>query len=58
MVLLEQDLYAPVRDYLESLGYEVKGEVKSCDMTALRNGELIVVELKRGFTLEIGRAHV
>ena len=28
MVLLEQDLYAPVRDYLESLGYEVKGEVK------------------------------
>lgn len=53
MVLLEQDLYAPVRDYLESLGYEVKGEVKSCDMTALRDGELIVVELKRGFTLEL-----
>lgn len=51
--LLEQDLYGPVRDYLEGLGYEVKGEVKDCDITALRDGELIVVELKRGFTLEL-----
>lgn len=51
--LLESDLYAPVRDYLEELGYEVKGEVKDCDVTALRDGELIVVELKRGFTLEL-----
>lgn len=53
MELLEKDLYPPVKGYLESLGYEVKGEVKSCDMTALRDGELIVVELKRGFTLEL-----
>ena len=51
--LLESDLYGPVRDYLESLGYEVKGEVKDCDVTAMRDGELIVVELKRGFTLEL-----
>jgi hypothetical protein len=51
--LLERDLYGPVKDYLESLGYEVKGEVKSCDLTALRDGELIVVELKKGFTLEL-----
>lgn len=53
MELLEKDLYEPVRQYLEGLGYEVKGEVKSCDMTALRDGELLVVELKRGFTLEL-----
>ncbi len=51
--LLEQDLYGPVRDYLAGLGYEVKGEVKGCDITAMRDGELIVVELKRGFTLEL-----
>ncbi len=51
--LLESDLYGPVKDYLEGLGYEVKGEVKDCDVTALRDGELIVVELKRGFTLEL-----
>ncbi len=53
MELLEKDLYGPVKGYLESLGYEVKGEVKNCDITALRDGELIVVELKRGFTLEL-----
>ena len=51
--LRESDLYGPVRDYLEGLGYEVKGEVRDCDITALRDGELIVVELKRGFTLEL-----
>ena len=51
--LLERDLYGPVHDYLESLGYVVKGEVKGCDVTAMRDGELIVVELKRGFTLEL-----
>lgn len=51
--LLESDLYGPVRDYLTGLGYEVKGEVKDCDITAMRDGELIVVELKRGFTLEL-----
>ncbi len=51
--LRERDLYGPVRDYLEGLGYEVKGEVKDCDVTALRDGELIVVELKTGFTLEL-----
>lgn len=51
--MLESDLYGPVHDYLESLGYDVKGEVKGCDVTAMRDGELIVVELKRGFTLEL-----
>lgn len=51
--LRESDLYGPVRQYLEGLGYQVKGEVKSCDIAALRDGELIVVELKRGFTLEL-----
>lgn len=51
--LRESDLYGPVRDYLEGLGYEVKGEVRDCDITALRDGELIVVELKTGFTLEL-----
>lgn len=51
--LKESDLYPPVRQYLESLGYEVKGEVMSCDMTAVHDDELIVVELKRGFTLEL-----
>ncbi len=51
--MLERDLYGPVKSYLEALGYEVKGEVKDCDLTAVRGEELIVVELKRGFTIEL-----
>ena len=51
--LSERDLYEPVKACLESLGYEVKGEVRNCDMTAIRDDELLVVELKRNFTLEL-----
>lgn len=51
--LKESDLYAPVKAYLDSLGYDTKGEVKNCDIAAVKDGELIVVELKKGFTLEL-----
>lgn len=49
----ESDLYQPVKDYLDSLGYDTKGEVKNCDITAVKGDELIVVELKKGFTMEL-----
>lgn len=51
--LKESDLYEPVKEYLESLGYNVKGEVKDCDIAAVKDDELLVVELKKGFTLEL-----
>lgn len=51
--LLESDLYEPVKSYLDSLGYDTKGEVRSCDITAVKGDTLIVVELKTGFTLEL-----
>ena len=50
---LEQDLYAPVRDYLVALGYSVRGEVKHCDLCAIRGDELLVVELKQRLSLEL-----
>ena len=49
----ESNLYEPVRDYLSSLGYDVKAEVRGCDVTAVKGDELIVVELKTGFTMEL-----
>ena len=49
----ESDLYQPIKDYLDSLGYDTKGEVKDCDITAIKDDELIVVELKKGFTIEL-----
>jgi len=50
----ETDLYEPVKRFLESLGYEVRGEVHHCDMVAMRAGEPpVVVELKRTFNLPL-----
>ena len=50
----ETELYAPVKAFLEAQGYVVKGEVRGCDVVGVRDaGEPVVVELKRGFSLEL-----
>jgi hypothetical protein len=49
----ETDLYMPVHDYLESLGYQVQGEVNGCDLAAVMGDDLIVVELKTAFNLKL-----
>ena len=49
---LESDLYAPVKALLEGQGYVVKGEVRGCDVVAVRGREPpVIVELKRAFGL-------
>lgn len=53
---METDLYPPVKAYLERLGFEVKGEVRGCDVVALSAGEpelVVIGELKCAFTLEL-----
>mgnify|MGYP000858969820 CR=1 FL=1 len=49
----EQDLYLPIKDYLTKGGYSVKGEVKNCDITAVRSNELLVVEMKKTLNLDV-----
>ena len=50
--LSEATLYAPVKAFLEGRGYEVKGEVRGCDLVARRGDEpAVIVELKLRFTL-------
>src|SRR5215831_19143630 len=52
----ETSLYLPVKLFLESLGFEVKGEICSCDLVAIRGEEPPYVgigELERGFNLEV-----
>ena len=50
----ETALYAPVKLWLEGLGYEVKAEVGAADVVALRGEEdPVVVELKTGFSLTL-----
>jgi hypothetical protein len=49
----ESDLYMPVQAYFESLGYEVNGEIHSCDLVAKYEEEILVVELKKTLNLEV-----
>ncbi len=50
----EAALYPPLKDFLERRGYEVKGEVRGCDLVARRGDEpLVIVELKRRFSLPL-----
>jgi len=54
VVIAESDLYAPVKAFLESRGYEVKGEIGKVDVLACRGTESpVIVELKTGFTLTL-----
>ena len=50
----EAALYRPVKHFLERLGYEVKGEVRGCDLVARRGDEpAVIVELKLRFSLAL-----
>jgi hypothetical protein len=52
--MAETDLYLPVKHHLENQGYEVKSEVKSCDVVACRGDEPpVIVELKQAMTLTL-----
>ncbi len=49
----ETDLYEPVRCYLEDQGYTVRSEVMGCDIAATRGEELVVVEMKLRFGIDL-----
>ena len=49
----ECDLAPPIQDYLEANGYTVRSEVRGCDITAIKDDELIVIELKKGFSTDL-----
>lgn len=50
----ESDLYPSLKQYLESQGYEIKGEVANCDVVAIREDEEpLIVELKLSLNLTV-----
>jgi hypothetical protein len=52
----ETSLYPAVKRFLEAASFDVKGEVKGCDIVAVRAGEgltLTIVEMKLGVTLDL-----
>lgn len=51
----EAELYAPLKAFFELNGYEVKGEVRNCDLVGMKEGadEPLIVELKKTFNLAL-----
>lgn len=49
----ETDLYKPVKELFEELGYEVYAEVKDMDVVAIKNDEKTIIELKTSFNLKL-----
>ena len=49
----ETELYGPLKDFFEGYGYEVHGEVKNCDLIALKDDEIVALELKLKFSLKL-----
>jgi hypothetical protein len=53
---METSLYLPVKRFLESLGFHVKGEIGGCDLVAIASGSppiVVVGELKLTFNLDL-----
>lgn len=53
MDIKETDLYEPIYDYFSELGYKVNSEVKTLDVTAVKDDTLIVIELKKNLNMKL-----
>ena len=49
----ESELFMPVKVLFENMGYQVNAEVKDCDVTAVKDDELIIVELKKNLSVTL-----
>lgn len=49
----EAMMYEPIQGYLKEQGFHVQAEVKHCDIVAERDGHIIVIELKKSFSLKL-----
>jgi hypothetical protein len=51
--MAESDLYPPLKHAFEAQGFTVFAEVNACDLAARRGDELLIVEMKRAFNLDL-----
>jgi hypothetical protein len=49
----ETDLFEPIKNYFEKNDYEVRGEIKNCDLVATKDDDIIIVELKKSINLKL-----
>lgn len=51
--IAETDLYRPLYKYLSKEGYTVRSEVMNCDITAVKDDNLIIIELKKTLNIAL-----
>ena len=51
--LKENDLYLPIKNFLNNLGYKVKGEIKDCDIVAKKDDSIVIIELKLNLNITL-----
>lgn len=49
----EEDMYKSVFDLLNGLGYTVRSEVGHCDVVAVKDGMLVVTEMKKSLNMDV-----
>ena len=49
----ETELYMPIKEYFEDLGYQVNAEVHNCDIALLKDDKLIIIELKTSMSVRL-----
>lgn len=52
-IRFEKEMYEPLRQYLIDAGFEVRAEVKTCDLVARKPDQLIIVEMKRHLSFDL-----
>ncbi|MEN8905832.1 MAG: DUF2161 family putative PD-(D/E)XK-type phosphodiesterase [Clostridiales bacterium] len=51
--LLEEDFYKPVSEYFKKKGFEIRGELGHCDVFGIKDDKILVIELKKGLTIDL-----
>jgi hypothetical protein len=51
--ILEKDMYEPIRNFFIDQGFDVRAEVNHCDVCAMKDEELVIIELKRNLSIEL-----
>lgn len=51
--MTEQELFPPVKDLFEKRGYKVNAEVCDCDVTAIKDDEFVIIELKKNLSVQL-----
>lgn len=49
----EAEMYPPVREYFERLGYVMQAEVNGIDAVAVKDDEMLLFELKKSFNVKL-----